>query len=267
LLIGKRPGAPPRRHSRLLRAASAGQLEKGNRTDPSKIWRPRKVWKDSVDNISLLNDKKPACVRNYFSVPSSKSGFSISDRHVHEPERSSSPKPQNVDRSVSPIQARIDSNWSSTRGRAQSSSPPRPQRLNSSKQASPPRKVRPSAIEQEALRDRPGWDNSLYYSSEVNNRISKYVREYFGERERPVKEEMNRRRMIRKTMIVQQSLGASQPVGVSTGPPPSVGSPRFGTPPPATRDASPGAQAAMQLMVGHTDQSSPRTLLGANRRI
>lgn len=261
LLIGKRNGAPPRRHSRMLmRAASAGQLENRAppRTNSGKTWRPRKGWKDSVDNISLLNDNRPSCVRNYFSVPSSKSGFSIGERHVHDPERSASPKA----RSISPIQARIDSGLSGgARGRAESSSPPRSQRLNLSDGRS-----RSSLLE---LKEKEsGWDNSLYHSSEVNNRISKHVREYFQERERPVKEEMDRRRKMRNENIVQNTLGVQNA-------PPSVTSPQFGssTPPPAqlvggtVRAASgpsaatgpfAGSQAAMQLRVALSGQATPR---------
>jgi hypothetical protein len=111
LLLGKRRGAPPQK-GHLLRTAS--DLSKTIKTAKSP-WRPRKSWTESVDAVAFSNDRLPASVRTYFSVPEKKAGFALSDRIAGV-------KPRAPDRSVS-LKSRSASPKVDT-GRFRSASPP-----------------------------------------------------------------------------------------------------------------------------------------------
>jgi hypothetical protein len=192
LLLGKRKGAPPTKgcEFRSMRSKSVPPKSKNEETVP---WRPKRAWRDAVDTTSVGNDRRPACVRTYFSVPDKASGFSLRDPFATPRRRARSVSPKS--RSASP---RVNSNRESARDR--SLTPPRrldydESGFNTSCQEKGTRFVWGSDNKElkEQNEKRKAWDSSLENCSEANSRKSMYSRHYFGDMMwTPVKEEMQR---------------------------------------------------------------------------
>jgi len=223
LLLGKRSGAPPQKGVELRSMSLPGKRQT---TQKSQVeWRPTKAWSNKLDIVSVANDRRPACVRTYFSVPDQLSGFSTAESHetmappksarTQELNRSVSPKvdcrrrggdasargPSNASsRSASP-DAKLDASQSNASARARSLTPPRRIDFNDAgfKESHTERrsrfvwgKDRPSL--KDFVKHNKTWDNTLHDSSVVNAVKSSYARHYFTDfHERPVKKEHLRR--------------------------------------------------------------------------
>jgi len=211
LLEGRRAGSPPRRRTLNARAsqlracqlaedenapcewtqASPGTEQslasspdaKSSPQSKTVAWRPRKVWKDSVDNVASANDAKPRMQRNYFSVPQKTMGLAMLDATAHMVQ-SECPRPSSPCRSVSP---KVDSN-----------------RLAASASSSP---TRPQAF----MVHKPAWNNTIDHSSEVNSRKPIGTRRYFGGVEQPVKDDTLKELTWRKYSMKNKK-SASQPL-------------------------------------------------------
>jgi len=165
LLTGLRGGSPPRRRTQaaLLNVGQEGKPNPPKPRGPPENWRPRKMWRDSVDNLSEFNTQKPASVRHYFSVP---------DRHNR-------PVAHPMSEYQPPARRRAAPGFSQDDGQdgihgislSQSAgSLPARQRAGRVSAESPPR----------AELSKPGWNGSLYLSTEANEKLPTYCRRYFS---------------------------------------------------------------------------------------
>jgi len=210
LLVGKHHGAPPQRGCELRMTAHPRRGSRSKEKKNVTPWRPKRAWRDYLDTVSKSNDRLPACVRTYFSVPEQTAGFSLT-------EGSTDGSPKLKARSVSPrvrsASPKVDSGRGDARTRSLTPRRNRPdsprQRLdfdesgfNLSNDEKGSRFVwgsdNPSVKAQ--LKRRPPFDNKLHYSSEVNAKKSSYARTYFNDyHERPVKQDIVKR-MTEKRM-------------------------------------------------------------------
>jgi len=190
LLHGKRRGSPPRRGASTARAKSRDQGKP--RPASQKAWRPRKVWKDSVDNISAYNDRRPPCVRNYFSIPDRESDNPNFMPQPRLAASASAPSLSNTERSDPRV--------------------PYPDMVKDmAKRKSRFCWGKDRVNLTEDMQHRPMWDGSVYNGSEGNMKFGAASRKYFEAKQKPVKEEIKRRMSARQS-TTEILLHASAPL-------------------------------------------------------